>query len=49
MCLEAKKAFFELKSKFGNPPWDFCYVHEPRNLKKFKLATDPDQINKHKP
>ncbi len=41
MCIEAKRAFWELKKKLGNKvPWDFKYVHEPRDLKKFKLASE---------
>jgi hypothetical protein len=46
MCEPAKKAFFEMKQKFGNPPWDFVYRFEPRSLSKFKLASDPDEILK---
>lgn len=38
MCKEAKARFFEMKSKYGTPPWDIVYVFEPRDLKKFKLA-----------
>jgi hypothetical protein len=41
MCPEAKKAFFELRDRLGKPPWDFIYRFEPRDLKKFKLASDP--------
>jgi hypothetical protein len=47
MCKEAKKAFFELKHRYGNPPWDMVYKFEPRDLKKFKLASDPDELRKH--
>ena len=46
MCPEAKRAFFELRHKFGATPWDFIYRFEPRDLKKFKLANDPDEIRK---
>lgn len=47
MCPEAKKALEALKTKYGSKvPWDFIYRIEPRNLKKFKLSTDPDQLNK---
>lgn len=48
LCKEARKAFFELKSALGNPPFDFIYRFEPRDLKKFRLAEDatlPDPLN----
>lgn len=46
MCPEAKRSFFQLREKFGRPPWDLVYRFEPRDLKKFKLANDPDQVQK---
>lgn len=47
MCPEARKAFYQLQQKYGKKvPFDFIYRFEPRNLKKFKLSNDPDQLYK---
>ena len=47
MCGEARIAFMQLKDRLGDKvPWDLVYKFEPRDLKKFKLASDPDNLNK---
>jgi len=48
MCPEAKRAFYELQQKLGKKvPFDFIYRFEPRDVRKFKLASDPDQMFKN--
>ncbi len=45
MCREAKIKFWDMKKRFGKVPWDFIYRFEPRDLRKFKLASDNIKID----